>query len=507
MAKQQIINPNMFIPRMPSVRQASRGYAMPAQGAVVYGDIPALESLPNAVENIVNARLNKTKQEEAEAQRIAQMWRDNELKAADGQLWSDQLAEFEKKHVLEGQKLMQQGINPYESMNPAALKYRQERRNIEALRAYRQSVEKEYLDLLKKVRENPEKYDPESLRELQDFITNGNIMDYYRSGARLPMLQGRFDPNEALKGLTAPITTNTSVEGNRKITETNIDRPATERAVLSRIMATPEGQRYISRITGGLPVQDVLTAPDTVEENIQLYNKLYEGSPQFRAALAAQGIAGTFDPKYAPLIQSAAVRRVQAKQALRDQMDKWVSQVSSGLKLGRSETPDFTEARFNLQKQQAAEASASRRLLDETRRQALKSKLKATEKHEDRKKWIADIQGGDERAIKNFNAALQEIGGRAERKGDITYIYIPYVENKKDEYGQTTQERGFQRIRVGKDSGEAGRIRINEVMNRLKSIGNGSHLDVFKGIGDDDPLGVLRDDEYIPENDPLGVFD
>lgn len=68
---------------------------MPAEGAVVYGDMPALQALPVGVQNVANARLANQQQQQAEAQRIAQMWRDNELEAADGQLWSNQLGSIE----------------------------------------------------------------------------------------------------------------------------------------------------------------------------------------------------------------------------------------------------------------------------------------------------------------------------------------------------------------------------------------------------------------------------
>src|SRR5690606_11010271 len=68
--------------------------------------------------------------------------------------------------------------------------------------------------------------------------------------------------------------------------------------------------------------------------------------PQFRAALASQGISSKDDPRYQQVVEDAAQRRVQAKQALNEQMDNWVSMSSSGLKLGRSETSDFTEANY-----------------------------------------------------------------------------------------------------------------------------------------------------------------
>lgn len=327
---------------------------MPAEGAVVYGDMPALQALPVGIQNVANARLANQQQQQAEAQRIAQMWRDNELEAADGQLWSNQLGSIEQKHIQEGQQLMQEGINPYESMDPRAVKYRRDRRNIEGLRAYRGATEKSYVGLMQEMRKNPDKYDPESVKALQDWISQGNVEEYYRSGAQLPGLQARFDINDALKGFTAPTSVQTRTENNRKITDTSIDRPAAERAIIGRIMSSPGGMRQLERITGGLPIQDVLSAPETLEENVAMYNALYEGDPQFRAALASQGINSQDDPRYRQVVENAAQRRVQAKQALNQQMDNWVSMSSSGLKLGRSETFDDSQERLNIAKQQLA---------------------------------------------------------------------------------------------------------------------------------------------------------
>lgn len=372
MAKQRILNPNMFIPRIPNTYQASRGYAMPAEGAVVYGDMPALQALPQGIQNVANARLANQQQQQAEAQRVAQMWRDNELEAADGQLWSNQLGSIEQKHIQEGQQLMQEGINPYESMDPRAVKYRRERRNIEGLRAYRGATEKSYVGLMQEMRKNPDKYDPESVQALQDWISQGNVEDYYRSGAQLPGLQARFDVNDALKGFTAPTSVQTRTENNRKITDTSIDRSAAERAIIGRIMSSPGGMRQLERITGGLPVQDVLSAPETLEENVAMYNALYEGDPQFRTALASQGINSQDDPRYRQVVENAAQRRVQAKQALNQQMDNWVSMSSSGLKLGRSETPDFTEANYRerVLSRQLSERREARLAAGETPQQA-----------------------------------------------------------------------------------------------------------------------------------------
>lgn len=362
----------MFIPRMPNTYQASRGYAMPAEGAVVYGDMPALQALPQGIQNVADARMVYQQQQQAEAQRVAQQWRDNELEAADGQLWAGQLGEIERRHIEEGQQLMQRGINPYESNDPAAQKFRSDRRNIMGLRAYRGGVEKNYIGLLQEMRKNPDKYDPESIQALQDWVSQGNIENYYRSGAQLPGLQARFDVSDALKGFTAPTSVQTRTENNRKITDTSVDRPAAERAILGRIMSSPGGMRQLERITGGLPVQDVLSAPDSVEGNVAMYNALYDGDPQFRAQLASHGISSKDDPRYQQVVNNAAQRRVQAKQALNQQMDNWVSMSSSGLKLGRSETADFTEANYRerVLSRQLSERREARLAAGETPKQA-----------------------------------------------------------------------------------------------------------------------------------------
>lgn len=339
---------------MPDYRMARTGYAMPTEGAVVYGDMPALSNAAAGIENVVAARQQSQLRQQQEAAKLAQSWRDNELQAAEGQLWGNQLGQVEAEHVSKGQQLMQQGIDPYNSLNPKAEEYRRERRDIIARRAYRKGIEDQYIKAVAEIRKNPDKYDQESVKQLNDFIANTNLNEAYSTNAQLPGLQERFDITSALQGYRAPLDVQTFTEGNRKITDRSVNRPETERAILARISSSPGGMRTLERITEGLPVQDVLNTPDTIEETVTFYDTMYDGDPQFRSALAAQGIASKDDPRYQQVVQNAAQRRVQAKKALRQQMDNWVSMSSSGLQLGRSEVFDDSQERLNIARQQLA---------------------------------------------------------------------------------------------------------------------------------------------------------
>lgn len=323
---------------------------MPAEGAVVYGQGQAIANLPQNLNYLSQVQAQRQAQVDAEAQRMAQVWRDNELEAADGQLWANQLGEIEQRHVMDGQRLMQQGINPYESMNPKAVEYRRQRREIMDQRGYRKGIEDQYKAALTQIRNNPNKYNAKDIQALNDWVSNTRIGDAYRTNAQLPQLRERFDADKALTGLkatTTPLTTR--VVGNQKIQSRSIDRPATEQAILGTLLSNPGGEEYLQEITGGLPVRDVLSTPDNLDDNIKFYESRYDGDPQFREQIAAQmGITSKSDPRLNQVFRQAAQTRLNAKRNFDMNMDRWVSMASSGVSTTDSVTPDYTQERMRL---------------------------------------------------------------------------------------------------------------------------------------------------------------
>lgn len=353
-------------PMMPE----SRGYGQQANvlggtmGAVVYGQNPAAQNLAGNLNAVRQAEQMRLAQQQADAQQLAQSWRDNELEAAEGMLWADQLGAVEQQHIATGQELMQEGINPYESMNPRAVAYRRQRRDILNQRAYRKGIESQYMKTLEEIRKNPNKYRPDDIQRLNEWISGTNLTDAYSQNQQIPMLRQRFDPSEVLKGVRAVTTSTTDVKDGWKTERTQIDRPQTEGLILGQLINAPGGAEYLAELTGGLPVNEVLSVPDSRSDIVSALKEGYSGNPRIREQLAAQGIVG--DKMVEEWANNEASRFLGAKKNLKSFLDRQVDAAASGVKLEESRTPDTTLADLAIKKRNS-DISAGReaRLLRE----------------------------------------------------------------------------------------------------------------------------------------------
>lgn len=314
------------------------------RGAVIFGD-NSQGIVNNAISVMDRNRQAQEARDARRAQQLANSWRQNMLTASSGRLWSDQLSKLEQEHISQGENLMASGIDPYSSVDPRAVQYRQERANIENMRAYRKGVETELNAINNVVRKDINLWRTEDLDKLNEFISGTNINDAYSQNLTLPQVRRRFNIQDALKGYRAPMREEVRVENDQRITNKYVDRSEAETSIISRLGQTPGGAEYLANLTGGYSIPQLKNAPNDIEGTIQLIDNSYNSNPQFRERLAAQGIVSKSDPRYTDFITQEAQNMLAAKNNYETEIDGLIGQVSGGTTVKDSRVNDYTRQR------------------------------------------------------------------------------------------------------------------------------------------------------------------
>lgn len=331
----------------------SRSQILGTEGAVIFGD-EASSSLGQNLSYLEAIEQRRRQQAQQQAQERARSWRDNMLKADNNTLWRDEIGASEQAHITQGIELMNQGIDPYTSLDPRAQQYRSDRQRIMDMRNVRAQRETEWNDLNKAIRKDgPDVYRPEDIQALQDYV-GGSFSDIYENNTPIPSLRKRFSVTDALKGVR-PVVQNTEVtEGNVRRTTQGVDVPATERVVLANLSRTPEGQEYLSTISMGVPIPELRNAPSTLDETKELVEGIYDSEPSIREQLAANGIVSKSDPRFQEYVDSEAQRRLNAKRNFDRELGTMVESISGGITTRDTSRPDYTEE--NQQRARRAES-------------------------------------------------------------------------------------------------------------------------------------------------------
>lgn len=310
--------------------------------AVVYNFDAAQNFIPQ-FQQFQQNQLRNQQLRDQQMQRQAASFRENMLNASSGRLWAPEIGEMEQQHIRKGIQLRQQGIDPYNSFDPRALNYQQEQREIESYQNYRKSLESEFNKNIQQLRTaDLGEYDPESISQLMNFPSTTSLRDAYTRGVSLPQLRKAFRPDEVLKGVKANTIPIDVTEGNIRRTGTELDRPGTERAIISTILSAPGGTEFMNRLTNGIRPADLRNIPSSVQENVDDIIQEYSGNPQLRDQFARDfGITGPDQEGFRQVANTIAQTRVQAKQNYDNWINSQIDRAASGLKLGVSEQPDF----------------------------------------------------------------------------------------------------------------------------------------------------------------------
>lgn len=316
---------------------------LPTAGAVIFGNQND-NLLSNTIGMIEQERQRTAQQRVQEAQKLANSWRQNMLSASSGRLWSDEIAKIEQDHVMKGEQLMSQGVDPYSSTDPRAVQYRQERMQVENMQNFRKGMEAEYKAINDVVRRDPNKWETADINKLNEFISGNKFNDVYEQNMGLPTVNQRFNVADAIKGYRAPVKSETVVEGGQEKSSTYVDRDEAEQGVLSRISQSPNSQEFMNRLTGGFSVSQLRNAPSDLEGATALMTGFYDTNPAFREELAKQGITSKNDPMFQQAMATEASELLSAKQNYEQQMDELISSVSGGITTKTTVKPNNTEA-------------------------------------------------------------------------------------------------------------------------------------------------------------------
>lgn len=334
--------------------------------AFILGDDNASKIFNRNLSNITAVNQQNELRKQQQAQLLAKSYRDNLLAASSGKLFAQQLGEIEQKHLKQGMDYRGQGWDIYnpdpndQNQIQAATQYMADRRQIENLRAYRKGIEDRF-------NKNSEKlagakagdYDPESIKAMNDFVANGNIVDIYNSGQQLPEISQAFKISEALKGIKAP-TFETMATKNGIITnEKYIDPDDAEKTVISTLSNSPAGLAQLNKVTQGLPINEVRRMPKTHDAIKKDILKDAGGDPRIKTALAASGIKiGT--PAFTKWADTEAQRLYRIKSEFDGLVQNGVNQISNGVatfKKRKSEMTPYQRESLALRRQAAARAN------------------------------------------------------------------------------------------------------------------------------------------------------
>lgn len=303
-----------------------------------------LKNLANS--EVLQRRAVADKQKQAEI--LAESYRKNALAASNGQLFANELGKLEQDHLRQGMDYRAQGWDVY---NPnvndkrqldASARYAEDRRKIENLRAYRKGIEDRYKSNIDKITAEPEKYNREDIRALNDFV-GGSLQDYYSKGVTVPMMRENFNLAEQLKGVKAQVTKKTGLPVNGIITEEEfVDADLAEKAVLNNLMSNSTGMAEIQKVTKGIPLAEIKNTKSTLAEIKKDLRKDIEGTTIYQDELAYQQIKfGT--PAYDKWEDDLAKRLLTAKQDYTDLIGKGVSIISNGIPIVYKQKKEISE--------------------------------------------------------------------------------------------------------------------------------------------------------------------
>lgn len=298
--------------------------------AQVFGVNPVAGQFAGQLQNLRN-------KQQAEAQQMAKAWRDNQLAASSGRLWAKDMTGIEKGFIDRGIELQQKGVNPYGS-SKEALDYQRDKRYVEAQQGYRKAVETQLNDALKRINANPDKYDPKSIREINDFFEKTKLSDAFENNLALPQLTERFDVGEYLKPFKAITQQTVSTDKNIKTDEKVLDEPATEKMLIGALARDPRGMKYLEELTSGFPLPAIKEFSPTYNENLKKVQDYVKGNPKERERLALQGIIpGT--PVMDEYISDLAQSQTQAKKKYDAGIKDLVAASTTDMDLFKKETP------------------------------------------------------------------------------------------------------------------------------------------------------------------------
>lgn len=297
-------------------------------------------------------------QRQRDAQQLAQDWQRNALKVEGGLYWNNEFNNRINDHIQKGIQLRNMGVNPYGyNIDPNAQKaqeeYALERAALESDMGARKTLETELKNRFALLKANPDKYDPQSIAELNN-VVSGDFRNALNGG--LPNLQERYNPLAVVQKVTPSQSTTERVVGNQRIKSTGINKDETLNSIQSALAADPQSQRWVSQLTGGYTIPQLQRIPNTLEGIKTSLTRQYDGNPVLREELARQGITNKNSAQYRDFVNAEANKLFGAKQRWNDELENLYQTQYGKVKSVDSVINDFSARNMQLREQANARA-------------------------------------------------------------------------------------------------------------------------------------------------------
>jgi len=382
-----------------------------------------------------------------QAQQIAKDWQTNQLKVDGGLYWQPEFNQRAQQHIEEGIKLRQMGINPfnYNANDPAQVEasqnYLLQRQGILSDTANRKAMEAEIGKRFQQVAANPNKYDPQDIAALQQYVQTP-----YAEARNIPIptLRERFDANKLLDKITPAQIGNEVVIGNQKIKTLKAVPGQTKQAIVTAFANDPDAQRYMDNLTGnlGISIRDLQNLPKTPQGIQEYINKQYNGNPEFRTQLAQQGITSKNSDAYKAFVDTQVGALYNAKSKFDTEIENQYQKIAPKVKEMSSVLPNYA----------AEDQAMQRRRLQLAEQANARAAAKAAGFGEGddgtlfRQRWVNDMLGNVPNSGERLKALVSanpnyagelKINMGEGKKGDVITFVIPdkivSYTNAKDE--------------------------------------------------------------------------
>lgn len=461
--------------------------------AFVLGESQAANQLLNTIQNNRKVAQQQELLKQQQAQQTAANWQKNQLKVDGGLYWQPEFNKRYQGHLEKGIQLRQMGIDPYNfnpnDPNQAALAedYLLERQGILSDVDTRKALEANVGKQMGLIKGNPSNYYASDIAALNKYIETPFSQ---ASQMQPPTLTERFKPNAVIQKITPAQVGSEIVLGNKRIKSVKALVPETRDAIVSGYANDPAAQRWVDELTGipGMTIPELERIPDSRETIEKDLKAQYDGNPDLRTQLAAQGIIGSDSKEFKNFVTSESERLSTAKNKWNSQIQSDLSQILPKVKQMSSTLPDYS----------AENQSIKRERLQLSREAADRAKANGAPNSDalDRQVWIDEMLNGVPNSGERLKAIVKGRGYDGDMNIQIQGNKITFDIPSKTTEKITTKEDGTTSTslktipgkKVTIDKTEQGaKYKFNEVLNEL----TGENIKVSK-FATGEPSGKIK---------------
>lgn len=460
---------------------------------------------------------------------------DNKLKLNPGLQYQTELNQMAQKWYDKGVQYRKQGFDPFNAdygrpdQAAAAQEYLAEKQHIENLSDLQKGVDADFKTKQAAAQEG--KLD--GFDEYHDALAGHTLQSLYQAGGinALPNMYKRLDLNDVDKDITVKPQTrevDQPVPGmpgvSNTVTEHYVNVPQVARSWEQSFLNKPGSSQYLVKSGIGQP-KDLYTAggrnmirdpntpddyghidepgiyhqmatdyltqpnlikqlPDAVKQKI-IGTQFKQPAPwvggSFNAGQAADNVGAKApydpaqDPDFQKFIDGKFDNQITKERKYQNLLQDGVARKLQGVDLGSTSKLDATLANLNERKQQTAQGWA-RLGVSKDNLALSQAKWKAHMADSNtREKWITDIQGMNPDAVTQLKAAVSEVGGSVLTMNGGFRVVIPEEKPNVDSKGNIDLVHPKKVLphvyNISKYSGRSGRLLIEQVLNKLPSVG------------------------------------